>query len=174
MSPKVLYLTHRWSSRFKDVFTTIVLNEVLKVEGRSLSDKKKYHHLTVHERRVTTSSGWSYSGRFSPFGACSDKGGSGKAWGPEEGRGRGKKKKRDDLWALGETEPRGYPSLSGREVREREKRGLDGRVRGAEGEGPNGPPNHILHLRVILGVYILSAMQMWGSEGRYSSLHALQ
>lgn len=83
--------------------------------------------------------------------------------------------KRDDLWAQGETEPRGYPSLSGREVREREKRGLDGRVRGAEGEGPNGPPNHILHLGVILGVYILSAMQMWGSEGRYSPpLHLLQ
>lgn len=86
----------------------------------------------------------------------------------------GKKKKRDDLWALGETEPRGYPSLSGREVREREKRGLDGRVRGAEGEGPNGPPNHILHLGVILGVYILSAMQMWGGESRYSPLRTLQ
>ncbi len=62
---------------------------------------------------------------------------------------------RDDLWALGEGEPHEYPSLSGRGGREREKKGLDGGVWGAEGEGPNGAPNHILHLRVILGVYIL-------------------
>lgn len=76
----------------------------------------------------------------------------------EGGRGRGqerkREKKRDDLWALGEGEPHGYPSLSGREGREREKKGLDGGVRGAEGEGPNRAPNHILHLRVILGVYV--------------------
>lgn len=37
--------------------------------------------------------------------------------------------------------------------REQEKRGLDGRVLGAEGEGANGPPNHVLHRRVILGRY---------------------
>lgn len=37
---------------------------------------------------------------------------------------------------------------------EREKRGLDGGVWGAEGEGANGAPNHILHFGVILDVYI--------------------
>lgn len=69
-----------------------------------------------------------------------------------EGReGAREEEKRDDLWALGEGEPHEYPSLSGGE---REKRGLDGGVRGAEGEGANGAPNHILHLRVILGLYI--------------------
>lgn len=95
----------------------------------------------------------------SQFGACSDKGGSGKAWGPEEGRG-----KRDDLWALGETEPRGYPSLSGREVREREKRGLDGRVWGAEGEGPNGPPNHPSSWSYFGCIYIVcnANVGQWG------------
>lgn len=79
----------------------------------------------------------------------------------EGGRGRGherREKKRDDLWALGEGEPHEYPSLSGREGREREKKGLDGGVRGAEGEVPNGAPNHILHLRVILGVCMYVCM----------------
>lgn len=42
----------------------------------------------------------------------------------------------------------------GGEGRAREKKGLDGGVWGAEGEGANGAPNHILHLRVILGVCI--------------------
>lgn len=69
-----------------------------------------------------------------------------------------RKKKRDDLWALGEGEPHEYPSLSGREGREREKKGLDGGVWGAKGEGPNGAPNHILHLRVILGVCMYVCM----------------
>lgn len=85
-----------------------------------------------------------------------------------------KRKKRDDLWALGEGEPQGYPSLSGREGGEREKKGLDGGVQGAEGEGPNGAPNHVLHLEVILGVYVrvckVSAKQMWGSEGKSGTL----
>lgn len=65
-----------------------------------------------------------------------------------------KKKKSDDLWALGEGEPHEYPSLSGREGREREKKELDGGVWGAEGERPNGAPNHILHLWVILGLCV--------------------
>lgn len=71
----------------------------------------------------------------------------------------GKKKKRDDLghWAR---EAHGYPSLSGQEGIEPEKRGLDGRERGAEGEGPNGPPNRILHLRVILGLYTVCAQSV--------------
>lgn len=88
------------------------------------------------------------------------------------------RKKRDDLWALGEGEPHGYPSLSGREGGEREKKGLDGGVRGAEGEGPNGAPNHVLHLKVILGVYVcvckVSAKQMWGSEGKSGTLVCTQ
>lgn len=47
---------------------------------------------------------------------------------------------------------------------EREERGLDGGVRGAEGEGPNGAPNHILHLWVILGVYICMCVKCLRSK----------
>lgn len=67
---------------------------------------------------------------------------------------RGRERKRDDLWALGKGEPHEYPSLSGREGRARKRKGLDGGAWGAEGERANEAPNHILHLRVILGAYI--------------------
>lgn len=39
----------------------------------------------------------------------------------------------------------------GKEGRAREKKGLDEGVWGAEGEGANRAPNHILHLRFLFG-----------------------
>lgn len=83
-------------------------------------------------------------------------------------RKRWENKNRDDLYPLGRAEAHGYPSLSGRKGRQQERRGLDEGVRSAQGEGPNGVSNHILHLTAYSGcIYAyMCAKQMWGSEGK--------